>query len=297
MGLVASGFTGQAPARQAALMGGLPLSTPCTAVNKVCASGMKAIMLASQSIALGHQDVICAGGMESMSNIPFYLPRRMPTYGGATLYDGLVHDGLTDAKLQIHMGLCGEKTASDLKISRSQQDDYARMSYERSQAAAAQGVFASEIVPVRIPNKTSPNGFDEVHEDEEYKKGGTITAANASSLNDGAAAAILSSAAFASKDRSLKPLARIVAFADAAVQTVDFPVAPELAVDKLLQLTGVKKENIDLWEINEAFSVVALANIKLLGLDVNKVNVHGGAVSCGHPLGYVTLHLSHPPVA
>ncbi|KAF5400519.1 Fatty alcohol acetyltransferase [Paragonimus heterotremus] len=314
MGLVASGFTGQAPARQAALMGGLSLSTPCTAVNKVCASGMKAIMLASQSIALGHQDVICAGGMESMSNIPFYLPRRMPTYGGATLYDGLVHDGLTDAKLQIHMGLCGEKTASDLKISRSEQDDYARMSYERSQAAAAQGVFASEIVPVRIPNKKSPNGFDEVHEDEEYKKvdftrfpklkpaflsaeeGGTITAANASSLNDGAAAAILSSAAFAAKDRSLKPLARIIAFADAAVKTVDFPVAPELAVDKLLRLTGVKKENIVLWEINEAFSVVALANIKLLGLDINKVNVHGGAVSCGHPLGMsgarITIHLA-----
>ncbi|KAG5442986.1 Acetyl-CoA acetyltransferase, mitochondrial [Clonorchis sinensis] len=314
MGVVVSAGSKQAPAKQAALMGGLSLSTPCTAVNKICASGMKSIMLAAQSIALGHQSVICAGGMESMSNAPFYLARQMPTYGGAQLLDSVVWDGLTDSKYGIHMGRCCEKTVSDLKITREEQDAYAKLSYERSQTAAKNDVFLSEITPVQITNKKSPTGFDEVSEDEEYKRvdfqrfptlkpafvraedGGTITAANASTLNDGAAAAILASASYAAKDRTLKPLARIVAYADAATDTIDFSIAPHLAVEKLLTITGVKKEDVVLWEINEAFSAVVLANMRLLGLDVKNVNVHGGAVSCGHPVGMsgarITNHLA-----
>ncbi|CAH8512173.1 unnamed protein product [Dicrocoelium dendriticum] len=314
MGMVLSAFTKQAPAKQAALLGGLSVSTPCTAVNKLCASGMKSIMFAAQSIALGHQDVICAGGMESMSNAPFYLPRQTPAYGGAKLYDAILYDGLSDAKYDIHMGQCAEKTAALMKITREEQDDYAILSYQRSQAAASQGIFKNVIVPVRVPNKKAPSGFDEVTEDEEYKRadfsrfptlkpvflraeeGGTVTAANASTLNDGAAAVILSSAQFAAKDASLKPIARIIAYADAALDPIDFPVAPHVAVEKLLKYTGVKKEDITLWEINEAFSVVALANIRLLDLKITNVNLHGGAVSCGHPIGMsgtrITNHLA-----
>ncbi|VDP85967.1 unnamed protein product [Echinostoma caproni] len=211
-------------------------------------------------------------------------------------------------------GRCAEKTAADMKITREDQDEYAKMSYERSQAAAKQGVFAKEITPVRVPDKRAPNGFVEVTEDEEYKRvdfarfpklkpafldvadGGTITAANASGINDAAAATILCSASFAAKDRSLTPLARIVAYADAARDTIDFAIAPHLAVEKLLRLSGISKDKVAMWEINEAFAVVALANIRLLELPIEKVNIHGGAVSCGHPLGMsgarITNHLA-----
>lgn len=314
MGMVLSAFNKQAPVKQAALRGGLSLATPCTAVNKVCASGMKAIMIAAQSIALGHQDVVCAGGMESMSNARFYLPRQMPTYGGAKLYDSLVFDGLSDSKYEIHMGRCAEKTAADMGISREEQDEYAKLSYQRNQIAVSQGVFRSEITPIQIADKKSPNGFLQIIEDEESKRtdfsrfpklkpafldaadGGTVTAANSSTLNDGASAAVMCSASFAAKDRSLKPIARIVSYADAATDTIDFAIAPHLAVEKLLTFTGVRKHNIDLWEINEAFSVVVLANIRLLDLPIEKVNVHGGAVSCGHPIGMsgarITCHLA-----
>ncbi|TPP64824.1 Acetyl coenzyme A acetyltransferase mitochondria l [Fasciola gigantica] len=252
--------------------------------------------------------------MESMSNTPFYLPRQMPAYGGAKLYDSLVFDALSDSKYEIHMGRCAEKTAADMAISREDQDKYAKLSYERSQTAANHDVFTNEITPIQIAHNKAPNGFTEVTEDEEYKKvdffrfsklrpafldaadGGTITAANASTLNDGASAAILCSASFAAKDRSLKPLARIIGYADAATDTIDFAIAPHLAVEKLLKSTGVSKDNIDLWEINEAFSVVALANIRLLDLPIEKVNVHGGAVSFGHPIGMsgarITNHLA-----
>ncbi|KAL3313435.1 Acetyl-CoA acetyltransferase, mitochondrial [Cichlidogyrus casuarinus] len=289
-------MAGQAPARQAALKAGLEISTPCTTVNKVCASGMKSIMLAASSIALGHQDVICAGGMESMSNVPFYLPRKEPSYGGVKLVDAIVHDGLWDVYNQFHMGNCGENTAKVQQITREQQDEYAAMSYERSQNAAKKGIFDKEIVPVVIESKKSNTTVDK---DEEYarvdlskfpklkpafvKESGTITAANASTLNDGAAAAILSSADFAHK-HSLKPLAKIIAYADGACKPIDFPIAPVLAINKLLKMTGVKTSEVDIWEINEAFSVVALANIKLLNLDKEKHvrssnNKHVGAAS------------------
>ncbi|THD20914.1 Thiolase subgroup domain-containing protein [Fasciola hepatica] len=211
-------------------------------------------------------------------------------------------------------GRCAEKTAADMAISREDQDKYAKLSYERSQTAANHDIFTNEITPIQIADNKAPNGFTEVTEDEEYKRvdffrfsklrptfldaadGGTITAANASTLNDGACAAILCSASFAAKDRSLKPLARIIGYADAATDTIDFAIAPHLAVEKLLKSTGVSKDNIDLWEINEAFSVVALANIRLLDLPIERVNVHGGAVSSGHPIGMsgarITNHLA-----
>ncbi|CAL8087706.1 unnamed protein product [Calicophoron daubneyi] len=314
MGLVISALTKQAPAKQAALLGGLHPSIPCTSVNKLCASGMKSIMIASQAIATCQQDVICAGGMESMSNAPFYLRRNLPSYGGVLLEDSLLSCGLTDAKYDIHMGLCAEKTAADMKISREEQDEYAKMSYQRSQTAASKGVFQKEIVPVRVEDPKAPNGSKEITEDEEYTRvdfarfpklktaflsiaeGGTITAANASTLNDGGAATILSSASFAAKDQSLKPIARVVAYADDGTDTIDFPIAPHLAVKRLLKYIGLKTEDIDLWEINEAFAVVVLANARLLNLPLDKVNVHGGAVSCGHPLGAsgarITNHLA-----
>lgn len=314
MGLVLSGSSKQAPAKQAALGGGLNAFTPCTAINKVCSSGMKAIMLAAQTICLGHQDVICAGGMESMSNVPFYLPRHLPTYGGLTVCDGLIQDGLLDFKYNYHMGKCAEKIAADYKITREDQDAYAKLSYERSRSAAFQDVFKNEIIPVRIEDRKATSGYREVVADEEYtnvnferfseltpsflskEEGGTITPANASTVNDGAAAAILSSAHFASKDSNLKPIARIVAYADAALDPIDFGIAPVKAVNKLLSVTGVNKEKVALWEINEAFAVVALANIHLLDIPVSMVNVHGGAVSCGHPLGMsgarITNHLA-----
>ncbi|XP_067123109.1 acetyl-CoA acetyltransferase, mitochondrial [Centruroides vittatus] len=299
MGQVLQGSTGQAPARQAALGAGLPISTPCTTINKVCASGMKAIMLATQNLMLGHQEVMVAGGMESMSNTPYYLPRGDTPYGGVNLLDSLVYDGLTDAYKKIHMGNCAENTAKKFNIKREEQDDFAINSYKKTAESVKSGLFEKEIVPVTIPGKKGkPDTV--VKEDEEYKRvnfekvrsiptvfqreGGTITAANASTINDGAAACVLMTSKAAEKYK-VKPLARIIGFADAAVEPTDFPIAPAYAMPKVLQQVGKKTEDISMWEINEAFSVVVLANIKQMNLDPSKVNINGGAVSLGHPIG------------
>jgi len=299
MGAVLQGGMGQAPDRQAALFAGIPVSTPCTAVNKVCASGMKSIMQAAQSLALGHNSVMVAGGMESMSNVPYYMSRGDTPYGGVNMRDGLVADGLTDVYNKFHMGNCGENTAKVLGISREDQDTYGLNSYKKAAAAYTAGSIKEELVQVEIKGKRGkPSTF--VTEDEEYKKvnfdkfsklstvfqkeGGTVTAGNASTLSDGAAATVLMTAEAAER-LGCKPLARIVGYADGATNPIDFPIAPKFAVDKLLQQTGVNTADVDLWEINEAFSVVVLANIKLSQIDPEKVNIHGGAVSLGHPLG------------
>lgn len=299
MGNVVSSGAGQAPARQAALGAGLPLSAPCTTINKVCASGMKAIILAAQSLMCGCQDIMVAGGMESMSNIPFYLSRGETPYGGINLQDGIVHDGMTDAYDKIHMGTCAEKTAKKYELSREDQDNFAMESYKRSAAAAKEGVLAKEIVPVTILVKP---GKPEVvvTEDEEYKRadfdkfsslptpfveeGGTITAANASGLNDGAAACVLMTRQAADR-LGVKPLARIVGFGDAAVEPVHFSIATAYAITKVLKEAGLKAEDVSMFEINEPFSSAVLCNMKHLQLDHSKVNIHGGSVSLGHPIG------------
>ncbi|KAL0880285.1 hypothetical protein ABMA27_002739 [Loxostege sticticalis] len=311
MGNVCSAGMGQAPARQATIFAGLPKSTVCTTVNKVCSSGMKSIMLATQGLQIGDQDVILAGGMESMSNVPFYLKRGETSYGGMQLTDGIVFDGLTDVYNKFHMGNCAENTAKKLDISRQQQDEYAILSYKRSAAAYESKAFADELVPVPVPQKrgAAPVIFAE---DEEYKKvnfdkftklatvfqkeNGTVTAGNASTLNDGAAALVLMTAEAAQR-LNVKPIARVVGIADGECDPIDFPIAPAVAIPKLLKKTGVKKDDVALWEINEAFSVVAVANQKLLELDPSKLNVHGGAVSIGHPIGMsgarLVVHLCH----
>uniref|UniRef100_F6SGM5 Acetyl-CoA acetyltransferase, mitochondrial n=2 Tax=Ornithorhynchus anatinus TaxID=9258 RepID=F6SGM5_ORNAN len=310
MGNVIQGGQGQAPTRQAVLGAGLPIGTPCTTVNKVCASGMKSIMMASQNLMCGHQDVMVAGGMESMSNVPYVMSRGSTPYGGVKLEDLIVKDGLTDVYNKIHMGNCAENTAKKLNISREEQDAYAISSYTKSKAAWEAGTFKDEIVPVTITQKGKPDVV--VKEDEEYKRvdftkvptlktvfqkeNGTVTAANASTLNDGAAAVVLMTAE-AAKRLNVKPLARIAAFADAAVAPIDFPVAPAYAVPKILKDAGLKKEDVTMWEVNEAFSLVALANIKMLEIDPRKVNINGGAVSLGHPIGMsgarLVVHMAH----
>ncbi|XP_041947295.1 acetyl-CoA acetyltransferase, mitochondrial [Alosa pseudoharengus] len=298
MGNVLQAGEGQAPTRQALLGAGLPISTPATTINKVCASGMKSIMMAAQSLMCGHQDVMVAGGMESMSCVPYVMNRQTPAYGGLHVEDLIVKDGLTDVYNKFHMGNCAENTAKNCSISREEQDAYAIKSYSQSKAAWESGVFAKEIVPVSIPQRGKPDII--VKEDEEWRRvdfskvpklkavfqreNGTVTAANASTLNDGAAALVLMTAD-AAKKLNVNPLARIVAFADAATNPIDFPIAPAFAVPKVLEMSGVKKDDIAMWEINEAFSVVVLANIKMLDIDPNKVNVNGGAVSLGHPIG------------
>ncbi|KAF7268133.1 acetyl-CoA acetyltransferase 1 isoform X1 [Rhynchophorus ferrugineus] len=311
MGNVCQGGVGQAPARQATIFAGLPTSTICTTINKVCASGMKSIMLGAQVLQTGAQDVVLAGGMESMSNVPYYLKRGQTPYGGVNLIDGVVFDGLTDVYNKFHMGNCAENTAKKVGISRQQQDEFAISSYKKSAEAWKQRAFDSEIVPVNVPQK---KGQPDVvfAEDEEYKRvnfdkfgklatvfqreNGTVTAGNASTLNDGAAALILTTQSTAERLK-LTPLARIVGFADGACEPIDFPIAPATAVPKLLKQTGVNKDDVALWEINEAFSVVVLANQKLMDLDPSKINVHGGAVSLGHPIGMsgarIVVHLVH----
>ncbi|XP_010593740.2 acetyl-CoA acetyltransferase, mitochondrial [Loxodonta africana] len=310
MGNVLQGGEGQAPTRQAVLGAGLPISTPCTTVNKVCASGMKAIMMASQNLMCGHQDVIVAGGMESMSNVPYVMNRGAPPYGGVKLEDLIVKDGLTDVYNKIHMGNCAENTAKKLNISRDEQDTYAVNSYTRSKAAWEAGKFGNEVIPVTVTVKGKPDVV--VKEDEEYKRvdfskvpklkpvfqkeNGTVTAANASTLNDGAAAVVLMTAD-AAKRLNVEPLARIAGFADAAVEPIDFPIAPAYAVPKVLKNAGLQKEDVTMWEVNEAFSVVVLANIKMLEIDHQKVNIDGGAVSLGHPIGMsgarIVIHMVH----
>ncbi|KAH3729720.1 acetyl-CoA acetyltransferase B, mitochondrial-like [Dreissena polymorpha] len=309
MGNVLQAMEGQAPCRQATLGAGLPITTPTTTVNKVCASGMKSVMMAAQSIMCGHQEIMVAGGMESMSNAPYYMKRGQTPYGKVELLDAVVYDGLTDAYGKFHMGICGENTAKKYNIGREAQDEYAIRSYKLSQKSAAEGAFKTEIVPVQIPQKKGDPVT--VSEDEEYnkvqfakvptlkavfQKDGTITAANASKLNDGAGAIVLMSGKAASRHK-VKPLARILGFADAAIDPIDFPTAPAYAIPKVLERAGVKADDITMWEINEAFSVVVLANIQMLKLDINKVNIHGGAVSLGHPIGMsgnrIITHMVH----
>ena len=299
MGCVLQAGLGQAPARQAAKFAGLSDDVPCTTVNKVCASGMKSIMLAAQSIALGDNDFVVAGGMESMSRTPHYLPgsRTGTKFGNITMQDGMLLDGLTDVYNQEHMGNCGDLCAREYNITREDQDAFAISSYKKSAKAWEEGKFANEVVPVEVPQRKGDPIV--ISEDEEYKnvrmekipalrpafsKEGTVTAANASTLNDGAAALILTSKEKA-EELGLKPLAKVVSYADAAQAPEWFTTAPSKAIPKALGKAGLNKDDIDFWELNEAFSVVGLANIKELGLDESKVDVHGGAVSLGHPLG------------
>lgn len=298
-GNVISAGLGQAPATQVAVGAGLGYEIPCTLVNKVCASGMKSIMLGAQSIMLGHNDVVVAGGMESMSNIPYYLTKARYgyKYGDGQLVDGLTYDGLTDIYNHCAMGVCADNTAKEMKISRQDQDTYAVNSYKRSAAAWAAGKFKDEIIPVEITGKKGDVTL--FGEDEEYKnvnfdkipglkpvftKEGTVTAANASTINDGAAAVVLMSAAKA-KELGLTPLAKIRGFADAAQDPMWFTTTPSLAIPKAMKMAGVDKKDVGYYEINEAFAAVAIANNMKLGLDPEKVNINGGAVALGHPLG------------
>lgn len=299
MGNVVSAGLGQAPATQVAVAAGLGYEIPCTQVNKVCASGMKAIMVGAQSIMLGHNDVVVAGGMESMSNIPFYLPKARFGYkfGNGELIDGLSYDGLTDIYNHCAMGVCSDNTAKEMNISREAQDQYAIQSYQRTAAAWAAGKFKDEVVPLEIKGRKGDVVI--MGEDEEYKnvnfdkipglkpvfgKEGTATAANASTINDGGAAVILMSKEKA-KELGLKPIAKILGFADAAQDPMWFTTAPSLAIPKAIKMAGVDKKDVGYYEINEAFSAVSLANNKNLELDATKVNVNGGAVAMGHPLG------------
>jgi len=298
MGNVLQANVGQAPARQAAMGAGLSENVPCTTVNKVCASGMKSIALAAQTILAGDNHVVVAGGMENMSLVPHYTYGRLGVkLGDIKLVDGMVKDGLTDVYNGVHMGNCADKCATEHNFSREEQDAFAISSYEKSAAAWKAGKFNDEIVPVSVPQrKGDPIIFSE---DEEYKsvkmdkiaslrpafsKDGTVTAANASTLNDGASALILASKEAVEK-YGLKPIAKIVSYADAAQAPEWFTTAPAKALPIALGKAGLTKEDIDFWELNEAFSVVGLANIKLLGLDASKVDVNGGAVALGHPLG------------
>ncbi len=299
MGNVISAALGQAPATQVAVGAGLGYEIPCTVVNKVCASGMKAIMLGAQSIMLGAQDVIVAGGMENMSAIPYYLTKARYgyKYGNGEIIDGLAFDGLTDVYNRCAMGVCADNTAKEMKISREDQDAFAIGSYKRSAAAWAAGKFKDEVIPVELTGKKGDKVL--FAEDEEYKnvnfdkipglkpvftKEGTVTAANASTINDGAAAVVLMSKRKA-EELGIKPLAKIRGFADAAQDPMWFTTTPSLAIPKAMKSAGVDKKDVGYYEINEAFSAVALANNIKLGLDNDRVNVNGGAVALGHPLG------------
>ena len=298
MGNVLQAGMGQAPARQAALGAGLSESVPCTTINKVCASGMKAVALARATIAMGEADIVIAGGMENMSQVPHYLEARKGSkFGDIKMRDGMLVDGLTDVYNKTHMGNCAELCAKENNITREDQDAFAVTSYKRSARAWENGAYQSEVVPVEIPQrKGDPIVFSE---DEEYKnvfldkipslrpafdKEGTITAANASTLNDGASALILASKEAVEK-YGLKAIAKIVSYADAAQAPEWFTTAPSKAVPVALKRANLTIADIDYWELNQAFSVVGLANTKILGLDASKVDVNGGAVALGHPLG------------
>lgn len=298
MGNVLQANVGQAPARQAAIFAGLNQSVPCTTVNKVCASGMKAIMLGAQTIMAGDNHCVVVGGMENMSLVPhYYNARNGVKLGDIKLIDGMVKDGLTDVYNRVHMGVCAEKCATEYKFTREEQDNFAITSYKRSAAAWAAGKFDNEVVPVEVPQRKGDALI--VNKDEEYTnvnmdkipalapvfdKEGTVTAANASTLNDGASALILMS-----KEKmealGLKPIAKIVSYADAAQAPEWFTTSPTLALNKALEKAKLTTSNIDFWELNQAFSVVGLANTKLLNIDAAKVDVNGGAVALGHPLG------------
>ena len=298
MGNVLQANLGQAPAKQAAIFAGISENTPCTTVNKVCASGMKAISLATQAIKCGDADVVVAGGMENMSSVPhYYSARNAVKLGDVKITDGMVKDGLTDVYNQVHMGVCADQCADEHQISRKDQDDFAIESYQRAAKAWTAGNFNGEIVPVAVPQRRGEDII--VSEDEEYKnvklekipqlravfnKEGTVTAANASTLNDGASALILMSKEKA-EELQIKPIAKVVSYADAAQEPKWFTTAPAKAVPKALAKANLSAGDIDYWELNQAFSVVGLVNTKLLGLDPAKVDVNGGAVALGHPLG------------
>ena len=299
MGNVLQANLGQAPARQAAMEAGLSNTIPCTTINKVCSSGMKSIMIAAQSIMCGDNDIVIAGGMENMSLVPHYLnnSRKGQKLGDMKLTDGLVKDGLTDVYNKTHMGLCAETCASEMNFSREEQDLFAINSYKKSAKSWNEDKFSNEIVSVEIPQRKGDNII--VNEDEEFKKvnlekipnlrpvfskEGTITAANASTINDGASALILMSLEKA-EELKLRPIAKIISYADTAQEPEWFTTAPSQAIPKALKKAKLTKSDVDYYELNEAFSVVGLANIKLLEIESKNVNVNGGAVSLGHPLG------------
>jgi len=299
MGNVLQANLGQAPARQAAIFAGLSQDTPCTTINKVCSSGMKSIMIAAQSIICGDNEIVIAGGMENMSSVPHYFAkgRTGQKLGNMELVDGLVKDGLTDVYNRVHMGICAEKCATEMNFTREQQDAFAIESYNRSTNSWDTGRFTDEVIPVEVPQRKGDALV--INKDEEYKnvkmekipalrpvfdKEGTITAANASTLNDGASALVLMSAEKA-VELNLTPLAKIISYADTAQEPEWFTTAPAKALPVALEKAGLTTNDIDYFELNEAFSVVGLANIQILGLDASKVNVNGGAVSLGHPLG------------
>jgi acetyl-CoA C-acetyltransferase len=299
MGCEIQANLGQAPARQAGRYAGLPDEVNCTTINKVCASGMKAIAQAAQSILLGDADIVVAGGMESMSNVPFYVEnmRWGNKYGNSTLIDGLAKDGLTDVYDGQAMGNAAELCARECGITREEQDKFAIESYMRSQAAWEKGLFANEVVPVEIPQrKGDPKLFSKDEEpynvkfdkistlNSAFQKGGSVTAANASTMNDGAAALVLMSKEKADQ-LGVKPIAKILSYADAEQAPEWFTTTPSLAVPKAVQKAGLKMSDISYWELNEAFAVVGIENSKRMKLDPSKVNVHGGAVAIGHPLG------------
>ena len=299
MGNVLQANLGQAPARQAAIGAGLSDNIPCTTINKVCSSGMKSIMLGAQTILCGDNDVVMVGGMENMSSVPHYLSnsRTGQKLGDIKALDGLVKDGLTDVYNKKHMGLCAETCAKEMNFSREEQDNFAIESYKRSAKSWQEKRFNDEIVNVEVPQRKGDNLI--INEDEEYKKvilekipnlrpvfekEGTITAANASTINDGASALILMSKEKAN-ELNLKPLAKIISYADSAHEPEWFTTAPSSAVEKAIKKANINKSDVDYYELNEAFSVVGLANMKLLEIENKKVNVNGGAVSLGHPLG------------
>lgn len=299
MGNVISSNLGQAPAKQAALKSGITNETPCTTINKVCASGMKAVMIGAQSIMLGDNDIVVAGGMESMTNIPYYLPNARGGYrlGNGQVVDGILRDGLWDPYKDYHMGSAAEVCARTYNFSREDQDEYAAESYRRAQKAQEEGYFKNEIVPVEVPQRRGDAVV--VDTDDEpgkvnfdkmktlrpaFEKEGTVTAANASKINDGAAVLVLVSKEKV-EELGLKPIAKVLSFADASQEPEQFTTTPAKAMPKAIAKAGLKTEDIDIFEINEAFSVVCLANNQLMSLDADKVNVFGGAVSLGHPIG------------
>ncbi|WP_298487062.1 acetyl-CoA C-acyltransferase [uncultured Maribacter sp.] len=298
MGNVVQAGTGQAPARQAAIYAGIPNTVPCSAINKVCASGMKAVMQAAQAIALGDASIVVAGGMENMSQIPHYVHLRNGVkFGPTSMVDGMQRDGLVDAYDENAMGVCADACATEYEFSREDQDNFAIQSYKRSTDAWKSNLFKNEVVPVEVPQRRGEPIL--VEEDEEYKnvklekipnlrpaftKEGTVTAANASTINDGAAALVLMSEEKA-KELNLKPIATIKSYADAAHEPEWFTTAPAKALPKALEKANISISDVDYFEFNEAFSVVGLANMKILGLNDSNVNVNGGAVSLGHPLG------------
>ena len=298
MGNVLQANLGQAPCKQAAIFAGIPESTPCTTVNKVCASGMKAISLAVQSIKCGDSEIVIAGGMENMSMVPhYYNARKANKLGDVSFVDGRVKDGLTDVYNKVHMGKCADECAKEYQISREDQDQFAIQSYQKANKASSNGLFQNEIVTVRVPQRKGDDLI--VNLDEEFKNvkidkiphlkpafsaDGTVTAANASTLNDGASAVILMTQEKAD-ELNIQPLARVISYADASQEPKWFTTTPNKAIRKALEKANLSTSDIDYWELNEAFSVVGLVNTKLLNIDANKVDVNGGAVALGHPLG------------